>query len=216
MKTKVFLLAAAIFASVLAGCGGGDEHGTPVFEAQILSDQPADGNIARDLVLSTDTITMGPATLFFGFDESVATIPEYRAFLDFPLDGSTGGDVVPADATIVSATLEVFVTEMPFGAPVPTFLDRVAYPISGLRSADFDSSLLAPQAFLSFDFLAIDVGNYVAIDVTRLMQEAQAARVVDFQVRFLVDTTASLVGFVGLDDRPSVTITRPLLRVEYL
>src|SRR5512143_1559676 len=128
MKPKAFLLAAAVFALILSGCGGGGngDRGTPVFAASILSDQPSDGHIARDSVLSTDTITMGPNTLFFGFNEVIPTDPEYRAFLDFPLDGSTGEDVVPAGATIVSATLRVFVTQMPFGAPVPTLLDLVA------------------------------------------------------------------------------------------
>ena len=213
MKTKALFVAAAVFALILTGCGGGGDA-RPVFVATILSDQPSDGHIARDAI--RDTITMGPNTLFFGFDDFVPTVPEYRAFLDFPLDGSTQQDVVPASATIVSATLRVFVADMFFAAPVPTLLDLVAYPTSGLRSADFDSPLLAPGAFRSFDFLAIDVNNVVDIDVTSMMQEAQALGVLDFQVRFLVDDLAPAVGFVALDNRPSVTLTDPLLIVEYV
>ena len=56
----------------------------PVFVAEIISDQPTDGDIAFDPVLQSYTITQGPDTVFFGIDDSDPNLPEYRAFLDFP------------------------------------------------------------------------------------------------------------------------------------
>jgi len=207
MRKQIGFGVAAILALVLAGCGGGDAR--TIFIAQIFSDQPTDGDIAYDGVIFTPT--MGPNTLFFGIDDNDPNFPEYRAFLDFPLDGSTGQDIVPADAEIVSATLEIFIDRVNFADPVPTLLDLVQYPLTGLTAADFDSPFLASR---SFDFLASDTGNFVAIDVTPLMREAQRLRLSDFQVRFLLDITA-VFGFVGIEDRPNVALTAPLLTVEY-
>ena len=196
----------------LAGCGDGDNDSRPVFfEADILSDQPADGDIAFDPVLQTFTITQGPDTLFFGIDDLDPNLPEFRAFLDFPLDGSTGDDVIPADARIDSATLEVFINTVSFASIVPTLLDLVTYPVSGLRIEDFDSSPLLSQ---SLDFFASDQGRFVSIDVTPLMREAQRLGLTDFQVRFLLDLAADF-GFVGIEDQPAVSLTAPLLTVVY-
>lgn len=122
MRKRFCLCALAILVLALAGCGGGGDA-QPVFEAGILSDQPADGDIAFDPVQQSFTITNGPDTLFFGLDDGDLHLPEYRAFLDFPLDGSTGGDVVPAAARIVSATLEIFIDSVSFASIVPAFLD---------------------------------------------------------------------------------------------
>ena len=210
MRRLLLLGVAAILALALSGCGDG--HGRTVFVAQILSDQPADGDIAFDPVLQSFTITNGPDTLFFGIDENNPNFPEYRAFLDFPLDGSTGQDVVPANAAIVSATLEVFLNEVSFATVVPTLLDLVPYPVSGLRPQDFNSP---PLVFRRLDFFRSDQGNFVAIDVTPLMQEAQRLGLSDFQVRFLLDFSVSDIGFIGIEDLPQVTITAPLLTVEY-
>jgi hypothetical protein len=192
----------------LTACG----DSRTVFVAQIFSDQPADGDIAFDPVLQTFTITNGPPRLFFGIDDLDPNFPEYRAFLDFPLDGSTGQDVVPSGAVIVSAILEVFIDEVSFAAVVPTLLDLVQYPITGLRAQDFDSPPLATR---SLDFLASDEGNFVAIDVTPLMREAQRLGLADFQVRFLLDFVPNPIGFVGIEDRPTVALTAPLLIVEF-
>jgi hypothetical protein len=198
----------AILALALSGCGGGDSRTS--FVAQIASDQPADGDIAFDGTIFT--ITNGPDTLFFGIDDNGPNFPEYRAFLDFPLDGSTGQDVVPANAAIVSATLKVFLNEVSFATVVPTLIDLVPYPVSGLRPQDFNSP---PLVFRRLDFFRSDQGNFVAIDVTPLMQEAQRLGLSDFQVRFLLDFSVSDIGFVGIEDLPQVTITAPLLTVEY-
>ena len=198
----------AILALALSGCGGGDSRTS--FVAQIASDQPADGDIAFDGTIFT--ITNGLDTLFFGIDDNDPNFPEYRAFLDFPLDGSTGQDVVPANAAIVSATLKVFLNEVSFATVVPTLIDLVPYPVSGLRPQDFNSP---PLVFRRLDFFRSDQGNFVAIDVTPLMQEAQRLGLSDFQVRFLLDFSVSDIGFVGIEDLPQVTITAPLLTVEY-
>ena len=123
----------------------------------IFSDQPTDGDIAYDPVLDSFTITNGPENIFFGIDDSDQNLPEYRAFLDFPLDGSTGGDIIPLNARIVSATLEVFINEVSFAPIIPTLLDLVSYPITGLRVEDFDS---LPLLSRSLNFFASDLGTY--------------------------------------------------------
>ena len=215
MRRLFCLGVTAILALAISGCGGGDSR--TVFIAQILSDQPADGDIAFDG--TSFTITNGPDTIFFGIDDSAPNFPEYRAFLDFPLDGSAGGDVVPSNAGIVSATLEVFVNRLDFAGTVPTLIELVIYPISGLTAADFNSLPLTfptgADASRSLDFFSSDLGNYVAIDVTSLMREAQRRGLSDFQVRFLLDFVANPVGFVGIDDRLNIVLTAPLLIVEY-
>jgi hypothetical protein len=208
MRRLLVLGMVAFLVMALSGCGGGDRR--TVFVAQILSDQPTDGDIAFDG--TNFTITNGPDTLFFGIDDNDPNFPEYRAFLDFPLDGSTGQDVVPANAVIVSATLEVFIDRVNFISPVPTLLDLVQYPISGLTAGDFNS---VPLEFRSLDFRSSDVGNFVAIDVTPFMVEAQRRGLPDFQVRFLLDFVPNPIGLVGIEDRPNITFTAPLLAVEY-
>jgi len=170
--------------------------GTPgAFTAQILSDLPSDGDIAYDPVLRSYFVTKGPPTVLFGIDSADPDLPEYRAFLTFPLDGFGGRDVVPGNATIVAADVMVFVDFLDFASAVPTFLDLVQYPPafggqSGLGSidpiADFNQP---PLAFVPvFDFFLSDVGNFVRIPVTSLMQAAQAPpALLDFQVRFSRD-----------------------------
>jgi hypothetical protein len=210
MRKLVCLGLLLILLPILASCdGGGDSH--PVFVVDILSDQPTDGDIAFDPVQNAYTITNGPGTLFFGIDDLDPNLPEYRAFLDFPLDGSTGQDVVPASARIVSATLEVFINEVSFASVVPTLLDLVSYPISGLEVADFDSDPLATQAL---DFFAADLGTFVTIDVTPLMREAQRLGLADLQLRFILDFVTDR-GFVGIEDLPDDSSTAPLLSVVY-
>jgi len=201
----------------LSACSGGDDR--TVFVAQILSDQQADGDIAFYPFSSSYAITNGPATLLFGIDLSDPGVPEYRAFLDFPLNGATGGDVVPAGARIRSATIEVFVNEVSFAFTVPTLVDLVTYPIGGLRAFDFDAPPLTyPDgsfAFRTLEFFSSDQGNYVLIDVTPLLAEAQRRVLPDFQLRLLLDFVPRAEGLVGIEDLPSAVITAPLLTVEY-
>ena len=196
---------------LIVSCGDGGNP-QPVIEADIFSDQPTDGDIAFDPVLQSFTVTNRPETLFFGIDDLDPNLPEYRAFLDFPLDGSNGGDVIPANAGIVSATLEVFINEVSFAPIVPTLVDLVSYPITGLRTEDFDSFPLLSQ---SLNFFASDLGTIVSIDITPLMREAQRLGFTDLQLRFVLDFVTN-VGFVGIEDLPSVSITAPLLIVNYV
>jgi hypothetical protein len=152
--------------------------------ATILSDHPADGDIAFDPFLGTFTITQGASSLLFGVDSADPNRPEYRAFLDFPLDGSTGGPVIPLNANILSATLTVFVNFVDFAATVPVLLDLVQYSVfAGLTPGDYSSIPLAGRSFDIFDF---DAGRDVSTDVTSMLLEAQARALTDFQVRFLL------------------------------
>jgi len=211
MRKMLYFGVAAILALAFSGCGGG--HGQTVFVAQILSDQPADGDIALDPVLQTFTIANGPDTLFFGIDDNDPNFPEYRAFLDFPLDGSTGWDVVPANAEIVSATITVFIDDVLFASSVPTLIDLVQYPLSGLRQSDYDSPPLGNVSGKTF-FTSTKIGFDFTFDVTPLMQEAQLRGFSDFQVRLLLDFSDA-IGLVRIEDLPNVAISAPLLTVEY-
>lgn len=207
---RIGIVAVAMLA--VAACGGGGSGFPPVFVAEIVSHQPSDGDIAFDPVLRTFTVASGPQTLFFGIDELDPHLPEYRAFLDFPLDGSTGEDRVPADAVIRSAALELYLTEVSFAATVPALLDLVPYPVSGLSPQDFGS---APLLVRRFDFFRSDQGRFVTIDVTGFMREVQRLGLSDFQVRFLLDRSVTDFGFVGIEDRVSITVTSPRLIVAY-
>jgi hypothetical protein len=209
---KLLWLGIVVLAMILtAACDGGGDGRRPVFVAEIISDQPTDGDIAFELVLQSYTITQGPDTVFFGIDDSDTNLPEYRAFLDFPLDGSTGGDVIPANAEIVSATLDIFINEVSFATVVPTNVELVAYPIAGLEVQDFDSEPILSQ---TLNFFNTDVGKFVSLDVTPLMREAQRLGLDDFQMRFILDL-ATDIGFVGIEDRQNIALTAPVLTVEY-
>ncbi|MBN2034267.1 MAG: hypothetical protein JW836_13420 [Deltaproteobacteria bacterium] len=211
MRKLIYFYFLLIMVMALVSCSSSSEPPRPVFVADILSDQPADGDIAFDSVQQNFTISHGPDTLFFGIDDLDPNLREFRAFLDFPLDGSTGFDVVPAAARIVSAKLEIFINEVSFAPIVPTLLDLVIYSVYWLRAEDFNSP---PLLSVSFDLFASDQETFVSIDVTPLMREAQRLGLADFQVRFLLDFTSDF-GFVGIEDLPAVSLTAPLLRVSY-
>lgn len=195
-----------VLALVLAGCGGGDDHRTVVIQS--LSDRPVDGDIGRTAP-SAFLISQASATgnVQYGFDSGGT---EFRAFLDFPLDGSTGGGVVPLNAVIVSADIEVLVNNVSFASSVPTFLDLVPFPITGLTGADFDSAPLLTRT--QFDIRTLDINKFVRIDVTSLMIEAQNQGLQNLQLRFLPASLAS--GLVEFDDS-SVVGNAPILTVEY-
>lgn len=158
---------------------------TPV-TVKILSDLASDGDIAFNPFLSSFTVTPGPPSVLFGIDSFDIDLPEFRAFLTFPLDGSTGQPVVPGDASIDLADVTVFVDRFDFASTVPTFLDLVQYPFRSLASFDFNAVPLATRPV--FDFFASDLGFFVQIEVTSLMQAAQVPpALVDFQLRFSRD-----------------------------
>ena len=84
------------------------------------------------------------------------------------------------------------------------------------RSATASSSFaLSPNDRFLPIFFASDLGTIVSIDVTPLMREAQRLGLTDFQVRFVLDFVTN-VGFVGIEDLPSVFATAPLLTVNYV
>lgn len=207
---KLFLLGMVlVLTATLAGCGDGDDR--PSIFVQTFSNLTADGDIARapdNTFTFSQDIVPRPTSLFFGID---GTGTEFRAFLDFPLDGSNGGGVVPLGATIVSADIELFIDNVSFASTVPPLLDLVPFPVAHLTAADFDSAPLATVR--PFSFLPTDINNFVRIDVTPLMQEAQRQRLSHFQVRFLLDFSAA-IGLVEFDDGLSLT-TAPVLTVQY-
>jgi hypothetical protein len=198
---------AVVLALVLAGCGGGGDRTTVV--VQSLSDQAVDGDIGFTSP-STFSISQADITknVLYGIDSGGT---EFRAFLDFPLDGSNGGGVVPSNAVIVSADIEVFVNNVSFSTSVPTLLDLVPFPVTGLTSADFDSTPFLTRS--SFDILRSDINNFVRIDVTSLMAEAQRRGMRNLQLRFLLDFVPGASGLVELDD--GAAGRAPILTVEY-
>jgi hypothetical protein len=195
-----------VFALILAGCGGDGPHTVVI---QSLSDQPVDGDIG---LTTTGTYLIAQANATRDVQYGIGSGgTEFRAFLDFPLDGFTGGGVVPIGATIVSADIEVYVNNVSFSSSVPTLLDLVPFPITGLTSADFNSAPLLTHSL--FNIFPSDIGQFVRIDVTSLMVEAQRLGLRDLQLRFLLDTVATS-GLVVLDD--GLVVGRaPLLTVEY-
>jgi len=195
-----------VLALFLGGCGGG---GTTTVVIQTLSDQPVDGDIG---LTAPATFTFSQANVarnvLYGIDLGGT---EFRAFLDFPLDGSNGGGVVPLSAVIVSADIEVFVNNVSFSSSVPTLLDLVPFPVTGLTSADFNSAPLLTRS--PFNIFPSDINNFVRIDVTSLMVEAQRRGVRNLQLRFLLDLIPGASGLVELDD--GVVGRAPLLTVEF-
>jgi len=212
MRTLRVLAVFGALALVLSGCID-EEEGVPIFVAQTLSDQRADGDIGffpEPPPSGTYTISQADATgnVLFGVDVDGT---EFRAFLDFPLDGSNGGDVLPLDAVILFADVEVFVNDVDLASTVPTLVDLVPFPITGLTGTDFDSLPIATRA--PFDFLRSDIGYSVRIDVTPLMAEAQRRGLADLQLRFLLDFVPGVLGLIEIDD--DLDLRAPLLTVEF-
>ncbi len=214
MKKLLILGMALALTATLAGCGGGGNAATTVV-TQIFSDPTADGDIAHDPgPLETFTISTASTTLGVLVGIAPLSVIEYRGFLDFPLGGAGG---VPAGAIIVSATLEIFINQVVVAAPatpVPILMDLVSFQPPTLIASDFDDVALPPLASRTFNVFTTDEGFFVPIDVTGLMQEAQRRVLPDFQVRLLLDFSATS-GRIEIDDRPTVRATAPLLTVEY-
>lgn len=163
--------------------------------ANILSDAQSDGDIAFDPISGSFTVTAGSNEVFVGEDSFNDHRPQYRAFLTFPLDGITGQAVIPGDATIISTNLEVRINRTDFQPTIPTFVDLIQYQFRGLSTADYNAPLVAPDAFVAMDLLSSDQGNFVDIDVTPLMQQAQINGLQDFQVRFALQSLISSAAY---------------------
>ncbi len=215
LKYRILFALALILISVwLAGCGGGvasSDEPVPVFSAQILSDQAADGDIAfsppATFAISSSLST---GSVLAGIDPNSGD--EFRGFLDFPLRGVHG---VPLGATIESATLEIFIGSLTIPLPdrtLPFLIDLVSFQPPALITGDFDRNAQPPLLTMAFDFLPSDAGTFVVIDVTALMDQAQLEGLPDFQLRLLLDFIAA-AGLVEIDD--AAASNAPLLTVTY-
>lgn len=211
MRKSWILGLVAIFALVLAGCGGGD--GRDPFVLDQLSDATIDAHISYDGLGSPVVVpASGTRSVTVGVD--LAGI-EYRGFLDFPLSG------IPATADVRSAYIEVYVGSVPYGANVPVLVELVDFQPPTLVASDYFRE--APSPFLEpvlgrpiFDFLPSDAVSprpAVRIEVTSLVQRALQRLQPDFQLRLLLDPAVPGPGIVTLDD--GAAQTAPLLHVSY-
>jgi hypothetical protein len=191
-----------VLALFLAGCGGGGGDDLHTVVIQSLSEQAADGDIGFT-TSGQFTILQADATGFvlYGVDSGGT---EFRAFLNFPLDE------VPLNAVILSADIEIFVNDVSFASSVPTLIDLVPFPVTGLTSFDYDSIPLLTRS--PFNIFSSNINKPIIIDVTSLMVEAQRQEMPNLQLRFLLDLNAT-AGLVEIDD--SAMDTAPLLTVEY-
>jgi hypothetical protein len=200
MHLRIPAIAAACGMLFLSGCGGTDTDDGLV-TTHILSDPRFDGDIER-IAPDTYTVTQGMSSsvqsVLAGIDPVGGT--EFRAFLDFPLGGSGG---VPGDALIDSAFLELYVTNLdPITARLPLRIDLVAFQPPTLIGTDYSRSVQPALASVTVspDISRSDVGNYVPIDVTPLMREAQRRGLADFQVRIMEDLGPPIPALMIIDD----------------
>ncbi len=213
MKSCFFVrLTVALATVLLVGCGGGGGGTAPtIFVSNIQSDAGADGDIAFTAP-ATFTISSALTTgsVLAGIDPISGD--ELRGFLDFPLGGPGG---VPVTAAVISATLEIFIASVTVTAPntiVPLLIDLVSFQPPTLVAGDFDRLVQPPLLSTIFDVFTSDVGTTLFVDVTPLMDEAQRLGLLDFQLRLLLDFSATS-GLVEIDD--SIAATAPLLTVEF-
>ena len=137
---------------------------------------------------------------------------EFRGFLNFPLRGIDG---VPFNAVIESATLEIFIRGTSVASQDPTIpflIDLVDFQPPFLIEDDFDRVVQPSLLTLPVDFYSSDVGSFVVIDVTALMDEAQTERLPDLQLRFVLDFSVD-TGLIEIEDDD--VETAPLLTVSY-
>lgn len=208
---QIVLYAALVLAVVaLNGCHN-DNDPLPTYYAEIVSDVYADGDIGLAL---DDTFTVSTAidtgSVLAGVDP--VTSEEYRGFLDFPLGGVDG---IPLGAVIESATLEVYIIGMSDSPPdeiFPFLIDLVDFQPPYLIEDDFSRAIQPPLLTIPVDFFPSDVGSFVVVDVTELVDEAQFQGLPDLQLRFLLDFSADS-GLIEIDDAD--VDTAPLLSVTY-
>lgn len=201
----------------LAGCGGGGDPRQP-FVTEILSAAAFDGDIARDPLTGIHTVTQGGTQSVFAGISPVSGA-EYRAFLVFPLTGATG---VPSGAVINSAELDIVINSiepLPLPAPLPIRIDLVSFQPPTLVGTDFDRALQPALATTTIvpPIGAADFGRHVFVDVTRLMVEAQRLNLANFQLRILLDASATAPGLISINDTtgPNRGLLAPLLAVSY-
>ena len=208
---RIVIKAALVLAVVaLIGCRNDDDP-TPTYYAEIVSDVYADGDIGLAL---DDNFTVATAidtgSVLAGVDP--VTGEEFRGFLDFPLGDVDG---IPPDAVIESATLELFIIGMsasPTDEILPFLIDLVVFQPPYLIEDDFSRVVQPPLLTVPVDIYPSDVGSFVVIDVTELLDEARFLGLPDLQLRFLLDFSAD-TGLIEIDDAD--VNTAPLLSVTY-
>ena len=180
MHVRIPVIAVACGILSLSGCGGGGDGdiivGQPQpFTSRIISDSRFDGDIEQ-ITPTSFTVTQGMSTnvqsVFAGIDPVGGT--EFRAFLDFPLTGAGG---VPSNAVIDSAFLEIYIDDLqPITGALPIRVDLVAFQPPTLLETDFSRTQQPALAtvIVTPDIDRRDVGTFVPIDVTTLMEEASA------------------------------------------
>ncbi len=226
---KRFLAVLTVFLSTaLIGCGDNNGSiGQSTVTTQILSNPMNDGDIALT-TSNSFTITQGNTqTVFAGINPATGT--EYRAFLDFPLTDPVEG--VPGNAIIVSASLEIYIDSILLqtaGGTIPIRIDLVDIePPNPLFDSDFYRSGSISTAPTLATMIVPPISqtslsnskNYVTVDVTDLMVQAQNLLLPDFQVRILEDNSVLGIppGLIEIDDRTGQNrdVYAPLLQVTY-
>lgn len=201
MKRLVLLSVVAFLGLTLFGCGNSSPQ-PQLFSTQVLSNAAFDGDIERDPLTSTLTITQGnPGSVFVGFDPRTGT--ETRAFLDFSLS------TVPVNAIINSATVHIFVNSIRFSglpAVVPVSIDLVSFDPPTLIGADFSRPLILTVP-ITPPLATSDIGMDVAVDITSLMVEAQRQRLPALQLRLVAETAGGLVEINDTTVAPQLTVT---------
>lgn len=212
MKTKVFLLAAAVFALILAGCGGDDHHGPALIVTDVISEGGTnDGDITFDGVnYSVFTSNLSPNTVLVNFGAGTET----RGFITFSLA------TIPTTASIQRATvfLPIFrATPAGLNASVALFPDMVTFPpLDTLTTQPSMAGVFNATAIRqgpSFSVFPSDATHDVAFDATDAVIEANRPPALpSLQIRLIAGA-----GEVEIDDllNTSTGAGTPLLRVEY-
>lgn len=209
MKRILFAIVLAAVTLTMSGCG---DHSSPppTFVTQIVSNQGFDGDITK-FPPGNFTIVQGPQSLFAGINPTSQA--ESRTFLDFPLTGAGG---VPGSAAIVSTTLDLFINSFQSTvSTIPMRIELVSFA-SVLLTVNYDSAPLTATV-VTFPVLQSDSGRHVAVDVTRLMVEAQRLGLLNFQVRILEDFGPVTPGLIEINDTSGSNrgTLAPLLEVTY-
>jgi hypothetical protein len=143
-------------------------------------------------------------------DEDLLGTPttEFRGFLHFPLD--IPGNDVPQFAIVQSAVLRLHLKRVQFNSTVPIIVDVVSFTPPIIGSDYFQNVLLPITPTASGVFNIPNSVQDVDLDMTRLLKEALAEGVLDFQVRILLDTVPTARGLIEIDENVA-----PILLVDF-
>jgi len=108
---------------------------------------------------------------------------------------------------------------IPLNGSVSIRVELVAFQPPTLIGTDFDRAILPPLGAVLIEGLvtAADIGQFVPVDVTPLMVQAQQRGLASLQLRILEDLGPTNFTLIEIDD--SITAARPqrapLLTVTY-